>query len=64
MITLGFKKFQQLWMINSEENEKKAPSVSYQTSLSYHNGAVNALRFSPSGKVVHLALLKSWVGIF
>ncbi|KAF3685916.1 Chromatin assembly factor 1 subunit FAS2 -like protein [Capsicum annuum] len=39
-----------LWMINSEENEKKAPSVSYQTSLSYHNGAVNALRFSPSGE--------------
>lgn len=48
-----------MWVINSEENEKKVPSVSYQASLSYHGGAVNALRFSPSGKAVHLALLKS-----
>ncbi|WMV53807.1 hypothetical protein MTR67_047192 [Solanum verrucosum] len=42
-----------MWVINSEENEKKAPSVTYQASLSYHGGAVNALRFSPSGE--HLA---------
>lgn len=47
-----------MWVIDSEENEKKAPSVTYQASLSYHSGAVNALRFSPSGEVVHLALLK------
>ncbi|OIT28224.1 PREDICTED: chromatin assembly factor 1 subunit FAS2 [Nicotiana attenuata] len=42
-----------MWVIYSGENEKKAPSVSYQTSLSYHSSAVNALRFSPSGE--HLA---------
>ncbi|XP_060185680.1 chromatin assembly factor 1 subunit FAS2 isoform X2 [Lycium barbarum] len=42
-----------MWVIDSGESEKKVPSVSYQASLSYHSGAVNALRFSPSGE--HLA---------
>ncbi|KAK4359832.1 hypothetical protein RND71_022061 [Anisodus tanguticus] len=42
-----------MWVIDSGENEKKSPSVSYQSSLSYHSGAVNVLRFSPSGE--HLA---------
>ncbi|KAK4366910.1 hypothetical protein RND71_014790 [Anisodus tanguticus] len=40
----------EMWVIESGENEKKTPSVSYQASLSYHIGAVNALRLlnSPS----------------
>lgn len=37
-----------LWLINSD-NDKKLPAATYQTSLSYHSSAVNALRFSPSG---------------
>ncbi|CAM8922002.1 unnamed protein product [Rhodiola kirilowii] len=37
-----------LWLINSE-NDKKLPSATYQSSLSYHGSAVNVLRFSPSG---------------
>ena len=40
----------QLWLINSGEGENKVPSASYHNSLSYHGSAVNALRFSPSGK--------------
>ncbi|MFS7931511.1 putative transcription factor WD40-like family [Helianthus anomalus] len=39
-----------LWLIASEEGEKKVPASStYQNSLSYHRSAVNAIRFSPSG---------------
>ncbi|KAF8405848.1 hypothetical protein HHK36_007925 [Tetracentron sinense] len=38
-----------LWLVISGEEQKKAPTVSYQNSLSYHGSAVNALRFSPSG---------------
>uniref|UniRef100_A0A5B6ZEH2 CAF-1 p60 homolog n=1 Tax=Davidia involucrata TaxID=16924 RepID=A0A5B6ZEH2_DAVIN len=38
-----------LWLINSDEVQKKVPTASYQNSLSYHGSAVNALRFSPSG---------------
>ncbi|KAK1360363.1 hypothetical protein POM88_044837 [Heracleum sosnowskyi] len=40
----------ELSLINSGEGEKKVPSASYHNSLSYHGSAVNALRFSPSGK--------------
>ena len=40
----------QLWLINSGEVQKEVPTVSYQTSLSYHGSAVNILRFSPTGK--------------
>ncbi|KAL2551560.1 Chromatin assembly factor 1 subunit FAS2 [Forsythia ovata] len=39
-----------LWLINSSEDQKKAPEATYQNSLSYHSSAVNALRFSPSGE--------------
>lgn len=39
----------QLWLINSGQAEKKVPSVSYQSSLTYHGCAVNTIRFSPSG---------------
>nr|GMD02475.1 chromatin assembly factor 1 subunit FAS2 [Ipomoea batatas] len=42
-----------LWVINPSEDKKKAPEVTYKTSLSYHSSAVNVLRFSPSGE--HLA---------
>ncbi|XP_008798986.1 chromatin assembly factor 1 subunit FAS2 homolog isoform X1 [Phoenix dactylifera] len=42
-----------LWVITSDEGQKKLPIVSYQNSLSYHSSAVNVLRFSPSGE--HLA---------
>lgn len=40
----------QIWVIDSSEEQKKDPGASYQSSLSYHSSAVNALRFSPSGK--------------
>ncbi|KAM3708650.1 hypothetical protein ACB098_02G113200 [Castanea mollissima] len=39
-----------LWLINSDETEKKGPTATYQNSLSYHGSAVNTLRFSPSGE--------------
>ncbi|XP_059643513.1 chromatin assembly factor 1 subunit FAS2 isoform X2 [Cornus florida] len=39
-----------LWLINSDEEQKKVPTASYHTSLSYHGSAVNALRFSPTGE--------------
>ncbi|XP_010649386.1 chromatin assembly factor 1 subunit FAS2 isoform X1 [Vitis vinifera] len=39
-----------LWLINSGEVQKEVPTVSYQTSLSYHGSAVNILRFSPTGE--------------
>ncbi|KAK1310792.1 hypothetical protein QJS10_CPA08g01297 [Acorus calamus] len=38
-----------LWVINPGESQKKGPTASYQSSLSYHSSAVNVLRFSPSG---------------
>ncbi|PKI60166.1 hypothetical protein CRG98_019436 [Punica granatum] len=38
-----------LWLMVCEA-EKKVPAASYQSSLSYHSSAVNALRFSPSGE--------------
>ncbi|KAJ0796867.1 hypothetical protein HanPI659440_Chr04g0167371 [Helianthus annuus] len=42
-----------LWLIASEEGEKKVPASTYQNSLSYHGSAVNAIRFSPSGTGSH-----------
>lgn len=42
----------QLWLVTSGEVQKKTPTASYQNSLAYHGSAVNALRFSPSGKHV------------
>ncbi|PIN20606.1 Chromatin assembly complex 1 subunit B/CAC2 (contains WD40 repeats) [Handroanthus impetiginosus] len=39
-----------LWATVSTIDQKKAPGVTYQSSLSYHSSAVNALRFSPSGE--------------
>ncbi|KAL8236057.1 hypothetical protein R6Q59_017138 [Mikania micrantha] len=39
-----------LWLISSEDGEKKVPASSYQNSLSYHGSAINAIRFSPSGE--------------
>ncbi|XP_065873208.1 chromatin assembly factor 1 subunit FAS2 [Euphorbia lathyris] len=39
-----------LWLIGSGEDETKIPAATYQSSLSYHSSAVNALRFSPSGE--------------
>ncbi|KAL2906786.1 Chromatin assembly factor 1 subunit FAS2 [Bienertia sinuspersici] len=39
-----------IWQVDSGEEQKKTPTASYQTSLSYHSSAVNVLRFSPSGK--------------
>ncbi|KAK9134583.1 hypothetical protein Syun_013913 [Stephania yunnanensis] len=38
-----------LWLINPCDEQKNAPTVSYQNSLSYHGSAVNVLRFSPFG---------------
>lgn len=40
----------QLWVINPGNMPKKAPTATYQSSLSYHGSAVNVLRFSPSGE--------------
>ncbi|VFQ63530.1 unnamed protein product [Cuscuta campestris] len=42
-----------LWIISSSEDQKKAPGVTYKTSLVYHSSAINVIRFSPSGE--HLA---------
>ncbi|GAB2280747.1 3-oxoacyl-[acyl-carrier-protein] synthase [Dionaea muscipula] len=39
-----------IWQIVSEEAHEKAPTATYQNSLSYHSSPVNALRFSPSGE--------------
>ncbi|XP_075483038.1 chromatin assembly factor 1 subunit FAS2-like isoform X1 [Primulina tabacum] len=39
-----------LWATMSGKDQKKAPEVTYQSSLSHHNSAVNVLRFSPSGE--------------
>ncbi|XP_071722189.1 chromatin assembly factor 1 subunit FAS2-like [Rutidosis leptorrhynchoides] len=39
-----------IWLINPTEEQKKAPTASYQSSLAYHGSAVNAIRFSPSGE--------------
>lgn len=49
--TVDYKQLKiiQLWLINSGQAEKKVPSVSYQSSLTYHGCAVNTIRFSPSG---------------
>uniref|UniRef100_A0A1J3DFA9 CAF-1 p60 homolog n=1 Tax=Noccaea caerulescens TaxID=107243 RepID=A0A1J3DFA9_NOCCA len=41
-----------LWLINSGQAEKKLPSVSYQSSLTYHGCAVNTIRFSRSGDLL------------
>lgn len=41
-----------IWQVESEEAQKKIPTASYQTSLSYHTSAVNVLRFSPSGELI------------
>ncbi|EOA13315.1 hypothetical protein CARUB_v10026349mg [Capsella rubella] len=41
-----------LWLINSGQAEKKIPSVSYQSSLTYHGCAVNTIRFSRSGELL------------
>ncbi|XP_042066678.1 chromatin assembly factor 1 subunit FAS2-like isoform X1 [Salvia splendens] len=38
-----------IWATVSSSDQKKAPGVAYQSNLSYHSSAVNALRFSPSG---------------
>ena len=53
----------QLWLINSGEVEKEVPTVSYQTSLSYHGSAVNILRFSPTGKNLFCIPLDFDVGL-
>ncbi|KAJ4951108.1 hypothetical protein NE237_027940 [Protea cynaroides] len=42
-----------LWLVNSGEAQKKVPTASYQSCLSYHGSSVNILRFSPPGE--HLA---------
>ncbi|KAH7520949.1 chromatin assembly factor 1 subunit FAS2 [Ziziphus jujuba] len=39
-----------LWSIKSADAENNVPTVSYQSSLSYHTAAVNVIRFSPSGE--------------
>ncbi|KAH6825465.1 Transducin/WD40 repeat-like superfamily protein [Perilla frutescens var. hirtella] len=39
-----------LWATVSSIDQKKVPGVTYQSNLSYHSSAVNALRFSPSGE--------------
>ncbi|CAH8391140.1 unnamed protein product [Eruca vesicaria subsp. sativa] len=41
-----------LWLLNSGQAEKKVPSVSYQSSLTYHGCAVNTIRFSHSGELL------------
>ncbi|KAL7591078.1 chromatin assembly factor 1 subunit FAS2 [Lactuca sativa] len=41
-----------LWLIASEEGEKKVPTATYQNSLSYHGSAINVIRFSPSGELL------------
>ncbi|KNA08086.1 hypothetical protein SOVF_165860 [Spinacia oleracea] len=41
-----------IWKVESEEAQKKIPTASYQTSLSYHSSAVNVLKFSPSGELI------------
>ncbi|XP_074295554.1 chromatin assembly factor 1 subunit FAS2-like [Silene latifolia] len=41
-----------IWQIDSGEAQKKIPTASYQTSLSYHSSAVNVLRFAPSGELL------------
>ncbi|KAJ4825948.1 hypothetical protein Tsubulata_011182 [Turnera subulata] len=41
-----------LWVINSEQAQKKIPTATYQNSLTYHASAVNVLRFSPSGELL------------
>ncbi|XP_071715256.1 chromatin assembly factor 1 subunit FAS2-like [Rutidosis leptorrhynchoides] len=41
-----------LWVIAAEEGEKKVPTATYQSSLSYHGSAINAIRFSPSGELL------------
>lgn len=43
----------QIWATVSYIDQKKAPGVAYQSNLSYHSSAVNALRFSPSGKFTY-----------
>ncbi|XP_038984413.1 chromatin assembly factor 1 subunit FAS2 homolog [Phoenix dactylifera] len=45
-----------LWVVTSDESQKKLPAVSYQNSLSYHSSAVNVLRFSLSGEKFLLGL--------
>ncbi|GKA47367.1 chromatin assembly factor 1 subunit FAS2, partial [Tanacetum coccineum] len=37
-----------LWLIGSDEGDKKVPTATYQNSLSYHGSAINAIRFAPS----------------
>lgn len=39
-----------LWEISSGEEQNRGPGASYKISLSYHDSAVNVLRFSPSGE--------------
>ncbi|CAA7034794.1 unnamed protein product [Microthlaspi erraticum] len=41
-----------LWLINSGQAQKKLPSVTYQSSLTYHGCAVNTIRFSLSGELL------------
>lgn len=41
-----------IWQVDSGEAEKKIPTASYRSSLSYHSSAVNVLRFSPSGELL------------
>ncbi|KAK4393789.1 Chromatin assembly factor 1 subunit FAS2 [Sesamum angolense] len=41
-----------LWTTVSNIDQKKAPGVTYHSNLSYHSSAVNAVRFSPSGRSV------------
>ncbi|GJZ09167.1 chromatin assembly factor 1 subunit FAS2 [Tanacetum coccineum] len=41
-----------LWLIGSDEGDKKVPTATYQNSLSYHGSAINAIRFAPSGELL------------
>jgi WD40 repeat protein len=39
-----------IWVIASDDSDKKLPTATYHSSLSSHSSAVNVLRFSPSGE--------------
>ncbi|XP_006659032.1 chromatin assembly factor 1 subunit FAS2 homolog [Oryza brachyantha] len=39
-----------IWVIASDDSNKKLPTATYHSSLSSHSSAVNVLRFSPSGE--------------
>ncbi|KAL8143478.1 hypothetical protein V2J09_016510 [Rumex salicifolius] len=50
LATGGADKEIKIWKIVSGEAQKKHPTATYQSFLSYHSSPVNALRFSPSGE--------------